>query len=176
MRYLILSMLTFTSIHHLLSQNIENDENWKKHSNKNYSINYPSEWTLNTSGQMGSEFILFANPDADADKFQENVNLIIQDVAGYGLDLAKFTDLSITQIKTMIADSKIMSQDKMNQNGKEFMKLNYTGKQGIFDLYFFQYYWVENEKAYILTFTAENEKLSDYQEIASKIMDSFRLE
>lgn len=51
----------------------------------------------------------------------------------------------------------------------------YSGKQGMFDLQFEQYYWVINKKAYVLTLTCTIEQFDNYQEIGEAIMDSFEV-
>ena len=49
----------------------------------------------------------------------------------------------------------------------------YTGEINGFNLTFMQYYWVENEKVYLLTFTAEPDQFSKYLPVADMILNSF---
>ena len=142
---------------------------------KNYSIEYPSGWELNKSGQMGTKFILFSQLTSKDDQFKENVNLIIQDLTGHNIDLNQYVEISENQIKTMITDGNIISSERLNKNGKEFQKVIYTGKQGIYDLKFEQYYWVENNNAYVLTLTCEVTEFSDFKIIGENILNSFKI-
>jgi hypothetical protein len=41
------------------------------------------------------------------------------------------------------------------------------------DLKFEQYYWVINEKAFVLTLTCEEDQFKNYKEVGEKILNSF---
>jgi len=150
-------------------------KNWNNLNGANYTINYPSEWELNKSGLMGTKFIIFSPLSSKGDNFKENINLIIQDLTAHNIDLNQYVKISEKQIKTIITEGKIISSTRLNKDGKEFQKVIYTGKQGIYDLQFEQYYWVENNNAYILTFTCKAAEFSDYKNIGEKILNSFVL-
>ena len=151
------------------------DTSWKKIDKANYLIQYPSDWELNESGQMGTSFILFSPLESDKDKFKENVNLLIQDLSGYNLDLNKYTDMSVKQIKTMIPNSTLIESKRIKTSSQEYQRLIYTGDQSSFHLKFEQYYWVKNNKAYVLTLTCEQNKFSKYKVVGERILNSFRL-
>jgi hypothetical protein len=140
-----------------------------------YSIQYPGSWDLNKSGQMGTSFILFSKPASLQDQFKENVNLIVQDLSGQNLDLAKYVEISEGQIKTMITNGNLLESKKLSSNGVDFQRVVFTGKQGIYDLKFEQYYWVEKQKAFILTLTCEIKEFDKYKEAGEKILNSFKL-
>jgi hypothetical protein len=57
----------------------------------------------------------------------------------------------------------------------EFQKLIYTGKQGSNNLRYEQFFWLENNNAYVLTFTCEKAEYSYYKEIVGEILNSFEL-
>ena len=109
------------------------------------------------------------------DPFRENVNLLIQNLAGYNVTLDQFVDVTKEQIKTMITNSNLVESKRHSENGKTFHKIIYTGDQGVMKFKFQQYYWIQNEKAYILTFTCEAGQFDVYRETGEKIMNSFRL-
>ena len=62
---------------------------WKSLNTESYSIQYPENWELVTSGQMNTSFVIFSELSSETDPFRENVNLIIQDLKGYHMDLDK---------------------------------------------------------------------------------------
>lgn len=150
-------------------------ENWNTIKKDNYSIDYPKDWELNESGLMGSSFILFSPPSSETDPFRENINLIIQDLTGYNLDLDAYAKISEGQIKTIITNGQILESKRVTNQSLEYQKVIYTGTQGIFHLKFEQYYWVVGNKAYVLTFTCEEAQFDDYQLTAEKILNSFKL-
>jgi len=126
--------------------------------------------------QMTPTFFLFSPLSTTQDKFKENVNLVIQDLRNQNMDMDKFVRISEEQIKTMITDGEILESKRMNQNGIDFHRVVFTGRQGLFNLKYEQYYFIEKEKAYILTLTCEAAEFEKYRETGEKIMSSFGFE
>lgn len=155
------------------AKNTTINSNWKTFDQPYYSIQYPSSWNLNQNGQMGTSFIILSPKESEQDKFSENVNLIIQDLTGKDIDLDKYTKISEEQVKTLLTNSVIIESKSFKKDNAEYRKFIYTADQGIFHLKTEQYYWVVKEKAYVLTFTSEQNKYVDYVEIGEKIMNSF---
>ncbi|HWY11050.1 MAG TPA: PsbP-related protein [Bacteroidia bacterium] len=153
-------------------QTANND--WKTLDKPNYSIQYPATWELNQSGQMGTSFILFSVLESAQDKFRENITLLIQDLTGKNIDLNKFTEISESQIKTLATNAHLIESKRIKKD-TEYHKIIYTADQGIFHLEFEQYYWVINDKAYILTFTSEHTKFENFKVTGEKILNSFKL-
>jgi len=150
-------------------------DDWKTLNQTTYSIQYPSTWELNQSRERGTSFILFSPLESNEDKFKENVNLLVQDLTGHNIDLNKYAEISEGQVKTMITNSTLIESKRIKNGSDEYHKMIYTGDQGVFHLKFEQYYWVANEKAYILTFTSEQDKFADFKEIGENILNTFRL-
>ena len=148
---------------------------WKTLVQSNYSIEYPSTWELNKGGQMGTSFILFSPLDSEKDTFKENVNLMVQDLGKENIDLNRYTEISEGQIKTLLTNSDLIESKRIKKSDGEFHKIIYTGDQGVFHLKFEQYYWVIDSKAYVLTFTSEEEKFATYSETGEKILNSFSI-
>jgi hypothetical protein len=150
-------------------------EDWNAIKKDSYSVDYPKDWELNESGQMGTSFILFSPLASQKDQFKENVNLLIQDLTGYNLDLDGYVEISEGQIKTMITDGKIIESKRLTNQNLDYQKVIYTGKQGIYNLKFEQYYWVVGNKAFVLTLTCEEAQFDDYKLTGEKILNSFKL-
>lgn len=150
-------------------------ENYLTYSDAHCEILYPSDWDKNTTGQMGTSFILFSPLESEGDKFKENVNLLIQDLQGQNIDLKSFTELSKNQVKTLITDGVILESELLNNDNGEHHKLVYNGKQGIYNLRFEQYFWIIEDSAYILTFTCEADKFLQYKSVSEKILNSFQM-
>ncbi len=175
---LLFSIVAFGQISKMQNYGIYNSSmptDWKIFDQPSYSILYPATWELDKSGKMGTSFILFAALESGQDKFRENVNLLIQDLTGKNIDLDKYTEISEGQIKTMVTNSTLIESKRLRNNTTEYHKIIYTGDQGTFHLKFEQYYMVIDNKAYVLTFTCEQNKFVDYRENAEKILNSFKL-
>jgi hypothetical protein len=150
-------------------------QEWETFNGSDYSIRYPSNWELNDSKQMGTSLILFSPIENSKDQFKENVNLIIQDLSSYNLDLDDFIEITLDQVKTMITNSTLLESKRVKSSNPEFHKLVYLGDQGMYHLKFEQYCWVMNDKAYILTLTCERNKFPVYKATGEKILNSFLL-
>ncbi|MGB0840179.1 MAG: hypothetical protein ACPGXL_08565 [Chitinophagales bacterium] len=148
---------------------------WGNLAGQGFTIQYPTDWDIDISRAMNTNFILFSPIDSPQDPFRENVNLIIQDLSDYDFTLEQYAVLSTEQIKTMITDGKIIVNEQKGVGEKAYQKVIYSGKQGMFDLQFEQYYWVINKKAYVLTLTCTIDQFDNYQEIGEAIMDSFEI-
>lgn len=154
---------------------VEANDVWKSVDENTYSIEYPENWELNTSGQMGMSFILLSKQVSPEDLFRENINLIVQDLAGQNINLDRYVELSENQIKTMITNGHLLESTRHKENGLEFQKVIYTGDQGSYQLKFEQNYWIKNGKAYVLTLTGETDQFDLYKEVGEKIIKSFKL-
>jgi hypothetical protein len=150
------------------------NEEWKTLHESNYSVDYPSTWELNQTKGMGTSFILFARGEAEG-KFRENVNLMIQDLTGMGIDLNKYVEVSEQQIRTMLANAKIIGSKRIKTAAGEYHEIMYAGDQGAYHLQWKQYYWVQGEKAYVLTYTATQATYDQYFPTADKVLNSFKI-
>jgi hypothetical protein len=146
---------------------------WKTLDHADYALQYPTDWEVNNSGAMGTSFILFAPLESEQDKFKENVNLIVQDLKGMAINLDKYTEISEGQVKTMLTNAVMIDNKRIKNDTSEYHKLVYKAEQGVFKLQFIQYYWIVKEKAYILTFTAEQDKFTTFKETGEKILNTF---
>lgn len=148
---------------------------WEILNEEDYSIQYPKDWELSQSGQMGTKFILFSALENQEDQFRENVNLISQDLGSNKLDLDQYTEISEKQIQTMLTNCTVYESKRIKNSSGEYQKLTYAADQGAFRLKFEQLYWIENDKAYVLTLTCEESTFSRFKEIGEKIMNTFTL-
>lgn len=148
---------------------------WETLDAANYSIQYPSAWQLDQSGQMGTSFLLLSPSESKEDKFKENINLLIQPLPAPDFDLDKYTQLSEEQVRTMMPNSQVIESKRMKSGKDAYHKMTFSGDQGPYHLKFEQFYWIIDNKAYILTFTSEQDKFATYAATGEKIMNSFVL-
>ena len=150
-------------------------EGWKTTSGKEFSISYPEDWTADQSGQMGTKLFLFAPQEDANDKFNENINLMTEDLPSNSIDLDTYVEASEKQIKKYIDDAEIISSKRVTLNGKDFQNVSYTGSQSNLSLKFNQFYTIQDGKAYILTFTCKEDTYDKYDGLGTKIMNTFEL-
>jgi len=107
--------------------------------------------------------------------FQENVNIIVQDLSDQPMTLAEYTELSIGQIEQVITDSNILDSSAVTLAGIPGHEVVYTGKQGLYDLKWMQVWTVKNDKAYVISYTAEVSSYPALLETVQEMIDSFEI-
>jgi hypothetical protein len=148
---------------------------WKKYGTANFEISFPKNWKLNEKPQAGVLFNILAPLDTKTDDFRENINYITQDLTGKSMDLSAFIDLSLNQIKPIIAKGTTLESDLKNGPNGTYQRLRYEFKVTTFSLVVTQYIWVNKNTSHILTFTAEKDALPAYESISEQLLDSFHL-
>lgn len=149
-------------------------EGWNIVDDARFEVKYPPDWEL-SKNQQGSEFVLLSKLSSTEDVFRENVNLVIQDLAEMNIDLDKYLDITINQIKTMVLFGEVWENERIKTDNDEFHRLVYSGKFDSTNLKFEQYIWIRSEKAYVITLTCAYKEFYDYLGIGQLIFDSFNL-
>ncbi|MCK0131010.1 hypothetical protein MWU59_05780 [Flavobacteriaceae bacterium F08102] len=163
---LLITLLLLTSLHAQEPKKITTDI---------YTVTYDDFWTAEQNGERGMSFILKAPLENASDKFQENINLIIQDLSGYDLDLAGYTAISLDQINTMFKSSELISSRTRKKETGKYQEVMFTAPNGAYNLKFLQHYYILKKKAFIITFTAEEKNFDLYFKSATNTLNSFVL-
>ncbi|HUR31878.1 MAG TPA: PsbP-related protein [Saprospiraceae bacterium] len=143
--------------------------------NNEFKLQYPESWTLDTSGQWGAAVMIFSPLESEADQFNENVNVLIQDLTGQNINLEKYKQITEEQITTLATDGKIIESAIVMIGNEESFRFMYTMTQGIFKLKISSVCLIHNDQAYLITFTGEVDQFDDYKSIGEQILNSFAL-
>ncbi len=135
-----------------------------------FSISYPSDWNLDDSGKEGTYFILTADKDGENDVFVENINLSTQNVGNI-----TFNEFAKKMEKEVSSVAKIVERKKIKVNGKDCLSLKMTATQNNIDVTFVQHYYIENQRAYVLTFSSETKEFNNYFDEMNEVLLSFKL-
>jgi PsbP len=136
-----------------------------------YSIDYPKDWTKATIPTG----IAFLSPKESAgDIFQENVNVMVQDLTDPGMTLDQFTAFNKKQLVDNIGASAVISILPAKLAGESakvaLYSMNYQGHP----LKIKQFWFIKNKKSYILTYTAFPAQYTKYEGTATQVINSFR--
>jgi eukaryotic-like serine/threonine-protein kinase len=141
-----------------------------------FNIICPEGWTIDTSRSLGAEVFLFSPNENSNDKFRENINVLIQNTAGYGINLDEYVSITEKQIQSeIVKDGNLLSSERIKMNNSEYHKLIYTATQGKFQLKILQHLYMVKGNAYVLTYTAEADKFEQYINSISETMNSFTI-
>lgn len=145
---------------------------FNKLNKETFSINYPSYFELDESGESGTSFILTSTKESNRENdFVENINLIIADVGN--LTFNEIADKSVNEVKSI---ATILENKKFKQNGNDCLRLVFKAVQGKYHLTVTQHLLVKKGKVYVLTFTSDSEDYQDYLKDVDSSISSFKLE
>ena len=112
------------------------DSKWKKLDLANYSIRYPANWALEqkdspTPGTIIINPLTILSPlESPQDKFRENINLVIEQLAGRTIDgveggninLDKYAELSTNQLKLEMPNFHIVATKQSDNIHRNYHK------------------------------------------------------
>lgn len=137
-----------------------------------YEVSFPSNFRYDDSKTRGTEFIVYTEKEDEKDTFIENINLLVQNLKESQIDLNHYIEITEKQIN----ENGILIESKRTiLNNSDVHILTYEANLNVRNLKFHQYILVKNEKAYILTYTAEIDKFDIYLPEIIKIFNSFSL-
>lgn len=155
----------------LQSKNYE----WRTLEEDDYSIQYPLDWIADNSGQLGAELFLFSPEESKGDQFIESINLVIDNLPAGSTSLEKYAHKSEDELASMITNYKLLENTQLKDQNGDFQKVVYTGDHNQYKLKFIKYYWIVKDKAYVLTFTGEQDSYENYSKMTDKILSSFKI-
>lgn len=140
-----------------------------KNTKYNINMSYPKTWSFKDN--INGTIVAFLTPrESKTDDFQDNVNIVMQDISSQPMDIDKYASLSIGQLKKVITDIKIISDKKSNLSGQKAHTVTFTGKQGVSTLKWIQVYMIKNKKAYVVTYTSKVDSFDLYIKDVNKML------
>ncbi len=152
----------------------QNTSDWATYDTTAFRMSYPSSWQLDESGRNKTEFIILSKREKE-DSFRENINLIAQDLSNQIMNLESYVALSVDQIKNVVAESKIFESKVITKNGEPVHSIVWSGLLNGKKLKFKQLLFINDNIAYALTLTCEENEYDNYIETADQILNSFIL-
>ena len=118
--------------------------------------------------------VAFLSPRASArDDFQENVNLMLQDLPAQPMTLEQYTELSKKQITDGYGANAVVSQGAKTIGGQKAVQLIYNMTYKGRPLKIKQFWFIRGKTAWLFTYTAEPAQFTKYEEAATSIINSF---
>ncbi len=130
-------------------------QKFKEYSNLKlgFSIQYPSSWLLEENKEGAA--VVFYSPKSNAlDLFQENVNIVVQDLDG-SMTLDEYTKTAVDQLKAVFQQNADIQESKeIKISGREGYKIVFIGKGDNTQLKYLCAWTIVGNQAYQITFTA----------------------
>ncbi|WP_071189917.1 serine/threonine-protein kinase [Trichormus sp. NMC-1] len=152
----------------------KDDFNLYENSQYGIKVKYPKTWERqDLDNPILAEVVTFISPkQSDADKFQENVTISVDQFSGTLEDLQ---ESNIKEIINTLVGSKIIDKGKTTLANKPASQLIFTGKSGNDNLKNMQVVILKGEQAYTITYTAKIDDYDEFVETAEKMIKSVEI-
>lgn len=138
-------------------------------------IEYPPAWSVR-EGFMGG-LVAFVSPlEPGNDQFSENVNVVVEDLANRpGMTAEGYANACLGPLAKAATDFKLTDRRNVTISGRPAVMIEYTWRQGVFQLHVLQTMIVANGKGYVTTFTAEETSFARYKPVGLQIINSLEI-
>ena len=166
--------LLLITIAAFLSFSVQAQKEKKIYESDIFSIQYPSNWSLDDVKGTQAIFVSKAPLTSDTDIFAENVNIITQNLKGMGVTLDQYVQFNESQL-TSIPNGKMFSSERETRDGRQYHTLIFRGTMNNLDLKIRQVYAIKDEIAYVVTFTTLEDEFDQLKKVGAEILSSFKL-
>ncbi len=154
------------------------DSSIKYESQKGYSFHYNSNnWDL----KSGQEVTLLVNKEGNKSSFSPNINIMVQDLAAQPISLEEYHRLTLNQMEQALGRNTVQSDKEVRISGNLAKEIVYTMPQNINmadtpELKLKQVYFIKNNKAYLITYTAKMDDFATLLNSANEVFETFKVE
>ena len=143
---------------------------WQTIDRADFSIRYPSDWTLQPESES-AVFYLYAPAESDADRFRENVSLVVEVLPNGKYDADSYVKEAIKLLQ-----GQVTANERVEWDGHVGRRLVYTQRPAL-DIVTTNelYVWVINGKAYLLAFSREEGNDGEQAVTGQRILQTFEL-
>ena len=143
---------------------------WQTIDRPDFSIRYPSDWTLQPESE-NAVFYLYAPAESEADRFRENVSLVVEVLPNGKYDADSYVNEAIKLMQVQVTKN-----ERVEWAGHVGRRLVYTQRPALDILTTNELYvWVINGKAYLLAFSREEGNDGDQAITGHRILQTFEL-
>ncbi len=139
-------------------------------------ISYSKRWSIqDTPDGVTGDVARFLSPkEGKADEFQENLSISVENLSSRPMSLNEYTEESVRIIRTH-SDASAPPASAATLGHRQAMEVVFVGKEGNIEVQRLQIWTVKNNKAYVITYTAEKGKYSKFLQTSREMIDSFEI-
>lgn len=148
------------------------------YTNEEYGIEctYFNHWELKQN-YLGT-IVMFMSPlENEEDEFRENVNIVVEDLSAQEMeiDLETYSEASIDVLKKTLPDVNVLSNESYSLNDLDANRITFIGTQDIYSIKFMQVHAIKEGKAYVITYSASEDKYDEYMVYMNQILEDFTI-
>ena len=142
-------------------------------SSQGFRIDYPDSWSPQNRNDFFASGVVFLSPlEDDDDQFKERVSILIEELAS-DTSLTQYTEQSLAEIKKL-SDPNVKEAQTINLGGNEGRQIVYAGTENGFPVQRMQTWSIEDNQAYVITYTAKYNSYDKYLPTVEKMIESFK--
>ena len=140
-----------------------------------FTIQYPKNWRVDESGQLGTKVFFFSNTveKEGVNPFTPNINIVSESTQGIALDT--YMQTVKESLPKTLSEYALVEETEVTVNGLPATRMVSTFTQGAFHIKNMQVILVRNGIAYILTGTTLAGVWDTYKDMIESSLFSFRL-
>ncbi|MBD2501392.1 serine/threonine-protein kinase [Anabaena azotica] len=155
---------------------IQRNQNLEIYQNAVYgiTIKYPQTWQKTvTPDRITGNLVKFISPkENNQDSYTENLNLIVQDLPETRRQLEQFNQFYLGEIQQSHQNLQITQNDETQLANQPARQVVYTFTEEGNKFQRLQVWTIKNNKAYIMTYTADAAKYSEYLPVVKTMISS----
>ena len=143
------------------------------HDLQGFQISYPETWSTQNRDDFLAMGVIFLSQLEDEDDFQERVSVLVENLPN-DMSLAQYTDESIAEIKRL-SDPEVAEPRAVALGNNQGRRVVYRGEENAIPVKRMQTWSVQNNRAYVITYTAEPDIYDSYLPAVEKMLESFTI-
>ena len=139
-------------------------------------ISYPLSWNIQEN-VMGAVATFNSAQEGANDRFRENLSIIIQDLGEQKekVTLKQYTETILGYLPRIIPGVQIVESKEIILSKVPAYRVVCTAQQAEFRLKILQVWTMKNNRTYMLTFTAEENKYPLFVKTVEKMLKTFKI-
>lgn len=143
-----------------------------------YSFSYSTEWEQQS---VNGQIVFFLKQKKNAkSSFKNNINILIQDLSKNPMNLESYHRLTKDQIKQALSLNTVESESSISVSGFLAKEIIYSIPQDLakgryVDLKLKQVYFIKNNTAYLITYTALKGEFEEYLRSANMVFNTYKV-
>ncbi len=141
-----------------------------------FALKYPAAWSF--AEDLAGAAAVFVSPKENAlDIFQENVNVVVQDISQHPMSLNKYTEMAVTQMQAVFGTNlEVLDSSPTFIDGREGHQFVFIGKGPDGNFRYLCRWTIVGTSAYQITYTAMESGYPKLLPQAKRMMRSFKIQ
>lgn len=140
----------------------------------NFIIEYPIDWSIDSTGNAGTEFMILSKLQDEEDQYEDAITLTSLQYPTSDDALKTFSEQHLNDLRIFYQDINITSDEFITHGGAACRHYVVSGKFSNVGIIQEEYVWALNDKMYLLTYNSQTEGYEKLSAASKKILGSFR--